>query len=324
MITTLLFRTLTPLVLSGMAAAAAHAQAFPTRPIKIVAAAAPGGTTDFLARLLAEKVSASLKQTVIVENKGGAGGNLAAEAVAKAPADGYTLLMAASSHATNVSLYAKLGYDPVKDFEPITQLVITSFALTVPASSPVNNVAEFVTLAKSRKGGLNYASAGSGQGGHLGMEQLKRMANFEATHVPYPGIGPATNALLAGTVDVSILTLPGVLPHAKSGKLKILAVTGTKRSVLMPTVPTVAESGYRAYDLTSWQGLLAPHGTPKAVVDKLNAEFVKALNEADVQAKLATFDLDPVGSGAEEFSAFIKTEIVRLGRLIKESGAKVE
>ena len=261
---------------------------------------------------------------MIVENKAGAAGNIAAEAVARAAPDGYTLVVVASSHATNVNLYSKLSYDPVKDFAPVSLLTTNFFVVAVPASSPANTLGELIALAKTKKGGINYGSAGAGQGNHLGMELLKVRGGFDATHVPYTGIGPATVALLGEQIDVSLLTPPGAVPHVKTGKLKILAMTGLKRSPLMPNVPTVAESGFPGYELSGWIGLLAPAGTPKEIVDKLQQAVAKVLKEPDVIGKLESVMAEPVGSTPQDFASFLQAEIATWGKVIKQSGAKAE
>ena len=233
-------------------------------------------------------------------------------------------MVVASSHATNVNLYSKLSYDPVKDFAPISLLTTNFFVVAVPASSPANNLGELIALAKTKKGGLSYGSAGSGQGNHLGMELLKVRGGFEATHIPYSGIGPATIGLLSEQIDVSLLTPPGAVPHVKSGKLKALAITAPKRSPLMPNVPTVAESGFPGYELSGWIGLLAPAGTPKDIVEKLQQAVAKILKEPDVLAKLESVMAEPVASTPAEFATFLQSEISMWGKVIKQSGAKAE
>jgi tripartite-type tricarboxylate transporter receptor subunit TctC len=269
-------------------------------------------------------MAASLGRPVIVENKAGAAGNIAAEFVAKAPADGSTLLVTASSHATNINLYPKLGYDPVKDFAPVSLLTTNSFVLAVPASSPANSAAEFLALARSKQGALNYGSSGSGQGNHLGMELLKSMGGFDAAHVPYSGTGPATIALLAGQVDVALLTPPAVVPYLKSGRLKLLATTGKTRSPLLPDVPTLAESDLPGYELLGWIGLLAPAGTPKGTVDTLQQAARKALEQPNARNQLQAVAADVVASTPQEFASFLNTEITTWAQVIKKSGARAE
>jgi tripartite-type tricarboxylate transporter receptor subunit TctC len=317
-------RSFLALLFAAFLTASATAQALPNKPIRLIASTPPGGTIDLVARLLAQSMSASLGQPVIVENKAGAAGNIAAEYVAKSPADGTTLLVTASSHATNINLYPKLGYDPVKDFAPVSLLTTNSFVLVVPASSPASSTAEFLALAKSKKGALNYGSSGSGQGNHLGMELLKSMGGFDAAHVPYNGTGPVTIALIAGQVDVALQTPPGVVPHLKSGKLKALATTGKTRSPLLPNVPTLAESGVPGYELLGWIGLLAPAGTPKGTVEALQQAAKKALNQPDVLNQLHAVAADVVASTPQEFATFLDSEISTWAQVIKKSGARAE
>jgi tripartite-type tricarboxylate transporter receptor subunit TctC len=312
------------LLLTAFMTASAMPQTVPNKPIRLIASTPPGGTIDLVARLLAQNMSASLGRPVIVENKAGAAGNIAADYVAQSPADGTTLLVTASSHATNVNLYPRLSYDPVKDFAPVSLLTTNSFVLVVPASSPANSTAEFLALAKSKKGALNYGSSGSGQGNHLGMELLKSMGGFDAAHVPYNGTGPVTIALLAGQVDVALQTPPGVVPYLKSGKLKALATTGKTRSPLIPNVPTLAESGVPGYELLGWIGLLAPAGTPKGTIETLQRAARKALNQPDVLNQLHAVAADVVASTPQEFSSFLDSEISTWAQVIKKSGARAE
>ena len=317
-------RMLMALLVGAVVSAAATGQTLPSKPVRLVASTPPGGTIDLVARILAQHLTTSLGQAVIVENKAGASGNIAAEFVAKAPADGSTLLVTASSHATNINLYPKLPYHPVKDFAPVSLLTTNSFVLVVPASSPANSTGEFLALAKSRKGALNYGSSGSGQGNHLGMELLKSMGGFDATHVPYSGTGPVTIALLAGQVDVALQTPPGVMPHLKSGRLKFLATTGKTRSPLLPNVPTVAESGVPGYELLGWIGLLAPAGTPKETVEALQRATKKVLAQPDVVSQLNAVACDVVASTPQQFASFLDSEIATWAQVIKKSGARAE
>jgi tripartite-type tricarboxylate transporter receptor subunit TctC len=318
-----LLKGLGSLILFGFVTGHASAQSYPDHPIRLIASAAPGGSTDLLARVLAEKLTGSLGQPVVVENRPGASGDIAAGVVAKARPDGYTLMIVASSFTTNISLRPHLSYDPLKDFAPVTQLVNNTFVLAIPENSKANTFAEFIAEARSKHGGINYSSAGIGEGNHLGMEWLKKLAGFNATHVPFAGTGPSATALLTGTVDVSLLTLPAALPYVKAHRMKALAVTGLKRSPQLPSVPTIAELGYPTYILEGWQGLLAPAGTPKDIVDRLFQETQKALRQPDIERKLAGFDLDPVGSSPAQFSTFLKSDITKWGGLIKESGAQL-
>jgi tripartite-type tricarboxylate transporter receptor subunit TctC len=307
--------------LFAMAPVAAFAQGFPDKVIRLIAASAPGGTVDLDARLLAGKFPA-MGQPSIVENRAGAAGYIATEYVARQPADGYTLLVAASSHTTNHLLHSKMTLDPVKDFAPISLLTSNGFILTVPASSPANNLKELIALGKKKAGGLSYSTPGVGQAAHLGMELFKTMAGIKAVHVPYTGTGPATVAVLGQQVDMSFITPTGAMEHVKSGKLKALAVTSKKRMPSLPNVPTIDESGFRGYELLSWIGLLAPAGTPADVVQKLYEASASALKQPDVKAQLAAIDTDAVGSSPQEFTAFLTKDVAFWEKVIQEAGVK--
>ena len=311
-------------VLCVLAGSGASAQAYPSKSIRLIVGAPPGGGSDFVARILAQQLSSSFGQAVVIDNRGGAAGNIAADLTAKAPPDGYTLIIVSNSHASSVNLYSKLPYDPVKDFAPITQLTANFFFLTVHPSSPAKTVKEFVAYAKSRKGELTYASAGSGQGAHLGMEMFKLQAGFDAIHVPFSGIGPATTAVLGGQVNVALLTAPSTVPLMKVGKLRVLGVAAPRRLAQFPDLPTIAEAGYPGFEVNNWQGLLAPSRTPKEIIAKLHQESVRTFKVADVVDRLAVVGTEPVGSTPQEFAAFLQAEITKWGKVIKQSGAKVE
>jgi len=300
------------------------AQTYPSKPVRLLVGNAPGGGSDFVARLLAQHLSGAFGQQVVVDNRPGAAGIIAADLTAKAPADGYTLVVVASSHASSVNLYRKLPFDPVKDFSPLTQLTANYFFLVVNPSSPASSVRDFVGLAKAKKGELTYGSAGSGQGAHLGMELLKSLAGFQAVHVPYNGIGPATAALLANQVEVALLTPPSTVPLMKAGKLRVLGVTSLKRLALLPDIPTVAESGFPGYEVNNWVGLLAPAGTPKEVIARIYQETVKSLKSSDVVERLSAVVTEPVGSTPQEFAMFMQAEITKWGKVIKQSGARAD
>lgn len=321
-------RLILPLALALLACAApptlAQAPAWPTKPIRIVASSAPGGTIDLVARLLALKLPAALGQPVIVENKAGASGYIATEYVARAPADGHTLLVVASSHSTNNLINPKMTVDPVKEFAPISLLASNYFVVSVPASSPVNNMKELVAYAKRQPEGLSYSTPGVGQGAHLGMELLRTMADFTAVHVPFTGTGPATVALLGGQVDVSLLTTTGALQHVKSGKLKALAVTSTKRVPQMPNVPTVAESGFPGYEVPGWIGLLAPAGTHPEIIRRLQRESVNAFKQPDVIAQLDAVAAEPQGTTSEQFASFLAADVSKWAKIVKQAGVKAD
>ena len=309
---------------SLLIAGTAASQNYPNRSIRMIVPTAPGGGSDFIARTLNDKLIPALGQQVVVDNRAGAGGNIGAELAAKASPDGYTVIVVTSSHASNISLYKKLNYHPTKDFTAITQLAANAFLVCVTQTSTAKTLKELVSLAQSRQGKFSYASAGPGQGAHLGMELFRTMAGFEATHVPYNGIAPAAVSLLGGQVDIAMLTPPVSLPHVKSGRLRLLAVTTMKRTVFLPDTPTVAEQGYPGFELNNWTGLVAPAGTPKPVVMKLYEEIARVLRNQEVVDRLATLNTEPVGSTPDEFAAFIEAEIVKWGRVIRQSGASAD
>lgn len=305
-------------------ASTALAQPYPNKPIRIIVASAPGGGTDLATRIVGQKLASAVGQQAIIDNRAGAAGNIAAEIAAKSAPDGYTMVMVSASHAINASLYRRLPYDAVKDFAPVSQVTGSAYVVSVHPSLPVKTVPEFVALAKARKGALNYASSGNGQAGHLAMELLKTLAGFDAVHVPYKGGGPAMMELVAGQVDAFIASPPAAVPQVKAGKVKALAVTSLKRSELLPDVPTVAESGFPHYEVNGWNGLLAPAGTPRRVVARIYEEISRALKLPDVRERMAANGLDPVGSTPDQFAALIKVEIVKWGKVVRQSGASAE
>jgi tripartite-type tricarboxylate transporter receptor subunit TctC len=304
--------------------------AWPTKPVKIVVPFAPGGTTDILARAMAPELSKAFGQTFIVENKAGAGGNLGADIVAKSAADGYTLLMGTvGTHGINVALYDKMPFDPVKDFAPITLIAGVPNVMVMNAEKAkqlnINNVADFIKIAKTSPGKLNMASSGNGTSIHLAGELFKSMSNTYLVHFPYRGSGPALLDLVGGTMDVMFDNLPSALPHIKSGKLKALAVTSSQRSAVLPDVPTVEEAGnLKGFDASSWFGLLAPAGTPPDIVNRLQQESAKAMNNPAVKEKLLAQGAIPGGNTPADFSKMIGLEIKKWAQVVKVSGAKVD
>ena len=305
-------------------AAAAQADDFPSKAIRIVVPFPPGGATDAAARLVAMKMSERWGQPVLVDNRAGAGGNVGSDIVAKAPPDGYTLVMGVTgSHAINTSLYSKMPYDPVTDFVAISQVAVVPNVLVVHPSVPVHNLAELVALAKREPGKLNYASLGNGTAAHLGMEMLKSAAGVDITHVPYKGSAPAVSDLLAGQVQMMVDGLPSALPHIKAGKLRAIALTSLHRAPSLPDLPTIAEK-YPGFYADAWSGLFAPKGTPQAVVDKLSAEVQRILKLPDVREKLMALGAEPVGSTQAEFTAHVKREIDKWAKVVRTSGAKVD
>ena len=292
---------------------------YPYRPIKIVLPVAPGGGTDIVTRNIAQQLSKILGESVIVENKPGAGGNLAAEQVAHAKPDGYTLIVVTASHATNSNLYKKLSYDPVKDFAPISQLTSQPYLFVVNNNVPAKTVKEFIAFAQTNKN-TNYASSGKGLLGHLGMEQLKMAGNFDATHIPYKGAGPALIDTVSGHVQSFMPTIVSGLPFAKQGQVRLIAVTSPNRLPSLPNIPTIAESGFPGYEVLGWYGLLAPVGTPKPIITKLYEAVKQALNNPEVKEKMSADGADPVGSTPEQFDEFLNKERVRWAKIIKASG----
>ena len=305
-------------------AAAAQAGSFPDKPIRIVVPFPPGGATDAAARLVAVKMGEHWGQPVVVDNRAGAGGNVGSDLVAKAPPDGYTLVMGVTgSHAINTSLYSRMPYDPVADFIAISQVAVVPNVLVVHPSVPAKNLAELVALAKKEPGKLNYASLGNGTAAHLGMEMLKSEAGVDIAHVPYKGSAPAVSDLLAGQVQMMVDGLPSALPHVKAGKLRAIALTSLRRAPSLPELPTIAET-YPGFYADAWSGLFAPKGTPQPVVDKLSAEVQRILKLPEVREKLTALGAEPVGSTQAEFTAHVKREIEKWAKVVKTSGAKVD
>jgi tripartite-type tricarboxylate transporter receptor subunit TctC len=303
----------------------AQAQAYPTKPIHFVVPYPPGGPLDTVARLLGQRVAESTGQPVIVDNKPGAGGSIGAEAVAKAPPDGYTILMGAvATHAINPTLYASIPYDPIKDFTPVTQIASTPNVLVVNPAVPAGNVRAFIAYAKANPGKLNFGSGSTGSAGHLAGELFKTMAGIDMTHVPYKGAAPAMNDLIAGRIQVMFDNLSSSLAQMRAGKVRALAVTTAKRSALAPELPTIAESGLPGFDINTWFGILVPAGTPRAIVERLHGEFTGALATRDIREKMLNLGAEPVGSSPGEFAAYIRTEGEKYSRVIRASGARAD
>ena len=307
------------------ASAAAAADNYPAKPIRIIVAYTPAGTTDILARVVGQKFTEQWKQPVIIENRPGANGNIGTDIAAKSAPDGYTLLMTtAGPHGINPTLYHKLPFDAIKDFAAVSLVAMVPNILSVNPSVPVKSVKELIALAKSKPGGLSYGSPGNGSTGHLSMELFKSMTGTDMVHIPYKGSIGVLADLVGGQVQVVIDNMPPYLPQLKAGKIRALAVTTAKRSPAVPELPTIAEAGVSGYEAAAWFGLLAPAGTPKDIVDKLSAETAKILKMPDVHEKLAAQGAEAVGGSPEEFGAFIKSEIAKWAKVIKESGAKAE
>ena len=311
--------------LLALVATAASAQTYPTKPIRLVVPFPPGGATDILARDVAQKLTEAWGQQVIVDNRPGAGGNIGSELVAKAAPDGYTLEMGTvGTHAINASLYAKMPYDHVKDFAPVILVAGVPNVLVVNPALPANSVAELIAYAKANPGKLNFASSGNGTSIHLSGELFKFMAGVQMTHVPYKGSAPALQDLIGGQVQLMFDNLPPSLPQIKAGKLRALAVTSLARAPALPDVPTMAEAGLPGYEASSWFGVLAPAGTPPAIVAKLNAEIARWLATPEAKEKLSKQGANAAGGTPEDFAKHIAAETAKWAKVVKDSGAKID
>lgn len=310
-------------VCAALAPVAATAQGFPTRPIRIIVPQSAAGSTDLAARAVAQKLSEVLKENVVVDNRPGAGSINGTEMVARAVPDGHTLLAVAASFTINPSLHAKLPFDPISDFAPITQLADLPHVLVVHPSVPVKSVRELIDLVKAKPGALNYASSGIATSTHMAAELFMSMTGTRMVNVPYKGGAPAMVAMLSGETQVNFATISTALPHIRSEKLRALAVTTAKRSVSAPETPTVAEAGVRGYSHSSWVGVLAPAKTPRPVLDRLNAEMAKIVNSPEIKALLLREGLESTGNSRQEFEAEIKAEVAKWIKLVKAAGIKV-
>ncbi len=303
----------------------AHAQTYPSKPIRIVVPLAAGGPGDVLARAVAQKLTESIGQQVVVDNRVGANTNIGNEAVAKSAPDGYTLLMSASTLTINPSLYANLPYDAIKSFAPVTLVATTPLVLVVHPSLPVKSVKDLIALAKARPAQLLYGSAGNGSVLHLAGEMLNSMAEIKIVHVPYKGVTNAFSDLLGGQISLMFPGAPIALPQVQAGKLRALAVTSDKRSAAAPALPTVAEAaGLPGYEVSVWYGVLAPAGTPPAVVNRLHAELVKIVQSPDVATRFAALGAEPLHNTPEQFAAFLKSDLVKWTKVVRDSGAKID
>ncbi len=298
------------------------AQGYPSKPIRLIVPFTPGGGTDILARVIGQKLTESMGQQVIVDNRAGAGGNIGAELAAKSSPDGHTILMVSASYTVNAGLY-KLAFDPVRDLAPVTQVASVPFVLVAHPAVPASNVKELVALARSKPGQLNYASSGNGSAPHLAGELLTMMTHTTMVHVPYKGGAPAVADVIGGQVQLLFSTVIQGLPHIKSGRLKPLAVGSPKRSSALPEVPTIAESGVPGYDVTNWFGVLAPGAIPRQIIKRLNREIVQHLQTADLRTRLAAEGADPVGSSPGEFERVIRGDIEKYARIVKAAGIRI-
>lgn len=311
----------------ALVAAAAHAQdrsSFPAKPIRFIVPLTAGGPTDMIGRIIASPLSATLNQPVVIDNRPGAAGNIAAEMVAKAPPDGYTLFLAGPGNlAINPSLFSKLPYDPVRDFAPIILMGTAPYVVVVHPSVPAKTLQELIRLARARPGELDYGAV-TGNAAHLATELFRHMAKINIVHIPYKGAAVATTDLLAGQIQLSFASAPGSMPHVQSGKLRALAVTSATRMSTLPNIPTVDESGIKGFEAAVWYGLVAPARTPRSVIDLLNTEIEKIIRNPGHREKLIANNFEPATSTPEQFQAFIKSEIDKWGRAVKLSGATAE
>jgi tripartite-type tricarboxylate transporter receptor subunit TctC len=304
--------------------AAQAADVYPARPVRMIVAYPPGGGTDQVGRVMAEQLTQTLGQQVVVDNRGGATGNIGTELAARAAPDGHTLLMGnVAPNAVNVSLFKKLGFDPVKDFAPVSLVAITPNILVAHPSMPVKTVQDLIAYAKAKPGALNFPSAGVGSSSHLAGEMLKSMAGIRMVHVPFKGGGPAMVATIAGEVQIMFATMPAAMPHVKSGKVRPVAVTTAKRSQAMPDLPTIAEGGIKGYEAATWYGLLTPARTPKAVIDRLHGDTVKIL-AGPARKRLEAQGFEPEGGTPAQFAAYIRSEIAKWAKVIKDAGIPAE
>jgi tripartite-type tricarboxylate transporter receptor subunit TctC len=312
------------ILLFALLPAVAAAQVYPSKPVRMIVPWAPGGTTDILGRVLAQKMGEKWGQPVVVENRGGAAGNIGTEAAARSPADGYTILLGTmSSHAMNPALYQKMTFDSVKDLAPVSLVANVATVLVVPPSLPVNNVNELIALARQKPGQLNFASGGIASFNQLCAELLKMMAKVDIVHVPYKGGGPAVADLVGGKVEMLFTGAPVTMPHIKAGKLKVLAVTDSQRSAALPDTPTMGEA-LPGYEFNNWYGLMAPAGTPRPVVDLLNAEVHRILALPDVKERFSGLGADPLPSTPERFGAVMRADAEKWGKVIRDAGVRAE
>jgi tripartite-type tricarboxylate transporter receptor subunit TctC len=306
------------------AGVAAAAERYPQRPVRLIVAFAPGGSADVVARIIGQKLSESIGQQVVIDNRPGAGGTLSAEIAARAAPDGYTLYMSSASLVVNVSLYRKVAYDPVRDFAPVTLLASAQNVLVAHPSVPARSVKELIALARKTPGRINYASTGSGTSGHLAMELFRSMAGIDMTHVPYKAVGQAQVDLLAGQVSLWFPTIPGALPHIKAGKMIALAVSGAKRSPALPDVPTVAEAALPGFEASTWYPILAPAKTPTGIVEQLNRQLVTIVTAPQVREQLLQAGVEPIGSSQQALADHIRVELAKWAKVVQVSGVRLD
>ena len=299
-------------------------QAYPAKPVRVVVPSSPGGGTDIVARIVAPELSKRLGQQIVIDNRPGAGTMIGIEIVAKAPADGYALLMTPSTLAINSALYKKVPYDPVRDFAPITELISSPSIIVVHPSVPAKTIKELIALARSRPGQMNYASAGSGTYPHMTMELFQSMAKIKMVHIPYKGTGPAMIDMLAGNTAVMAGTVLSVMPQVRAGRLRALGISSEKRSPVAPEIPTVSDAGLPGVDAVQWYGFLAPAKTPRDIITRLHAETARILQQPETKERFASDGADPVGNTPEEFARFIQTELVKWAKVARGAGIQPE
>jgi tripartite-type tricarboxylate transporter receptor subunit TctC len=304
---------------------AVAADRYPDKPIRFLVPYPPGGSTDPIVRIVSQKLSEAWKEQIVIDNRGGGGGNVASDIVAKAPADGYTVLLGTvSTICINPALYPKLPFDPVKDLAPVSLIVSGFYLLATHPSFAAASVADLVAVARSKPGHLNYASGGAGSAPHLAMELLKQMAKIELTHVPYKGTGPALNDVVGGHLPMLFGSAASILPLAKANRVKVLAMTGAKRSATMPEIPTVAEGGFPGFEVDSWYGMLAPARTPPAVMATLHREVARAVQLPDVRARFAALGLEPVGNDPAQFAKIIRNDLARWADVVRRGNIRID
>jgi len=308
----------------GGALAQTPADGYPGKPIRFILPFPPGGGTDILGRIIAERLTANLGQPVVLENRGGAGGNVGAEAAAKAAPDGYTIVLVAPSLAISPSLYTKLNYDPVKDLAPISLVGTVPNVLITHPSLPAQTLAEFIALAKTKPGGMNFGSGGSGTSNHLAGELFNNVAGVKLVHVPYKGVNLAMNDVLGGQIQLVVIGIPAAAPHIRAGRLRALGVIAPQRSPALPEVPTVAEAGLPNFEVTTWYGVLAPAATPRPIIARLNAELIRVMHAPDLKERFAATGTEPRTSTPDEFADYIRQEIVKWGKVVREAGLKAD
>jgi len=301
-----------------------HAQAYPSKPIRMIVPFAPGGPNDIIGRIIGQKLTEAWGQTVVIENRGGAGGTIGVDAGLKSPADGYTLIMGGSSNlAVAPSLYAKLPYDPLHDLAAVSNVAYVPYVVTVNPRVPAKNMKELVAIAKSKKNSLNYGSSGAGSMSSLAAELIGSIGGVKLVHVPYKGTAPSVSAMVTGEIDLMVADLAAVVGHAKAGKLRIIATAGSKRTKAAPELPTVAESGLKGYGVDAWFGIITPARTPQDIVARLSSGVINAVKSSDVRGRFEQLGYDPIGDTSAEFSATIKSDIEKFARIIKAAGITI-